>query len=126
LIYRLAIALGAAGLVSSAVAQSISPDRKVVPGYVYSFERDGIRHYGSKPPTSGGYRAIAYSFISTTGPWRINGLPCESMCFDEAQGYRKAKAARVSDLKDCPKEPELEARGCSLWVIEQRDKAAGE
>ena len=124
MIARLVVALVAAGFASSTVAQSIAPDRKVVPGYVYSYEHDGVRHYSSKPLTSGAYRAIPYSVISTTGSWRINGLPCEAMCFEEAQGYRKAKAAQISDIKDCPKEPELEARGCNLWLIEQRDKGS--
>ena len=102
-------------------AQTVTPDRKVVPGYVYSYEKDGLRHYSSTQPKSGGYRAIAYSYIKTTGPYRINGLPCATDCAEEIVGYRKAKNSGIADIKDCPKDSQLalEARGCSLWVLEQ-------
>jgi hypothetical protein len=112
-------------LLASAIvsAQTVTPDRKVVPGYVYSYESDGLRHYSSKRPAFGGYRAIAYSYIETTGAYRINGRPCETDCAEEVVGYRKAKRSGVTDIMDCPKEPQLqlEARGCSLWILEQRN-----
>jgi hypothetical protein len=126
MLLRIAVSLFACGTCCAAFAQAIAPDRQVVPGYVYSYEKDGVRHFSSKQPTLGAYRAIPYSLISTIGPWRINGLPCESTCDEEAQGYRSAKAAGVVDATDCPREPDLEARGCKLWVMEQRDKAASE
>ena len=107
---------------TGASAQSVSPDRKVVPGYVYAYEKNGLRTYTATRPTSGAYRAIPYSYIETTGTYRINGLPCASDCAEEVVGYRKARNNGITDFKDCPQEPQLqlEARGCSLWVIEHK------
>ena len=107
---------------AGASAQTVMPDRKVVPGYVYSYEKDGLRIYSSTRPKSGGYRAIAYSYIETSGTYRINGRPCTNDCAEEVVGYRKARSKGITDIKDCPKEAqlELEARGCSLWVLEQK------
>lgn len=106
-----------------ASAQNVAQDRKVVPGYVYSYDKDGLRHYTSTRPSSGGYRAIAYSYIENTGTYRINGLPCAADCAEEVVGYRKARNSGITEIKDCPKESELqlEARGCSLWVLEQKN-----
>ena len=102
----------------SALAQSIQADKRVIPGYVYSYEKDGMRHYASKPPEFIAYRAIPYSLIETVGLTRINGLPCKSDCASEARGYRQARDRRVSDSKDCPSEPVTEALGCRLWVMD--------
>ena len=106
---------------SSVSAQTVTPDRKVVPGYVYSYEQDGRRHHTSTRPTSGGYRAIPYSYIENTGTYRINGLTCATDCAEEVVGYRKARNNGITEIKDCPKDPQLqhEARGCALWVLEQ-------
>jgi len=106
---------------ASVSAQTVTADRKIVPGYVYSYEQNGLRHYSATQPSSGGYRAIAYSYIENTGTYRINGLPCATDCAEEVVGYRKARSKGISEIKDCPKESELklEARGCSLWVLEQ-------
>jgi hypothetical protein len=106
----------------SAAAQSIQVDKRVVPGYVYSYEKDGMRHYSSKPPEFIAYRAIPYSLIETTGLNRINGLPCESDCVTEARGYREARDRGISDSKDCPSEPASEVLGCRLWVMEAGGK----
>jgi hypothetical protein len=106
----------------SASAQTVVPDRKVVQGHVYAYDKDGLRQYTATQPKSGVYRTIKYNYIETTDTYRINGLPCTVDCAEEMVGYRKARAKGIADIKDCPKESELklEALGCSLWVLEQK------
>jgi hypothetical protein len=105
----------------SSFAQSIYPDRKVETGRVYSYVENGVRHYASRIPKAGGYRAIAYYFVKSSRSYRINGLPCESNCSGEARGYRAARDKDIKDSKNCPIEPRAESLGCTLWTLEQSD-----
>ena len=52
-----------------AVAPPGTPTRRRVSGQVYSYMKDGVRHFTSRPPASGsgavGVRTVAYSVIET-------------------------------------------------------------
>lgn len=106
---------------AGASAQSIYPDRDVAEGRVFSQKTsDGMTHYTSQSPSSGGYKAIAYYTIAKTGRSRINGLLCESDCAGEQQAYQQARDHRIADEKDCPLSPRTASTGCRLWVQEVR------
>jgi hypothetical protein len=105
-------------------AQSISPDRGTKESRIYRYQLpDGTRYYASKPPASGSYQAIGVTHIVQTGRYRINGLLCATDCIGEAQGFRNARDKGIKKYADCPREPQLEALGCSLWVLEQTGQA---
>ena len=118
---RNVISLSALLLIAPAVcAQSISPDRSTRETRVYRYEKpDGTRYYASKPPANGSYQAIGVTHIVQSDKYRINGLLCATDCAGEAQGFRNARDRGVKKYADCPREPQLEALGCSLWVLEQ-------
>jgi hypothetical protein len=103
--------------------QDIHPDRIVREGRVYTYMKDGIRHFSSTAPTSGGYRAVPYYLIETGSSYRINGVPCESDCEAEARGYHGARENEIGDLMHCPFEPKAEAIGCGVWVLGHGSKS---
>jgi hypothetical protein len=121
---KIVISIASLLFASGVAAQSISPDRTARESRVYSYEQDGVRNYASRPPANGSYRANVVQYIVQTDRYRINGLLCKSDCAAEAQGFRAARARGITDYSDCPHEPQLEALGCSLWVLERKGQVA--
>lgn len=91
-------------------ASAQDPGTRLVEGTVYSYEKDGRRHYTSKPPEGVEYRTIKYSFLEATRPdpgWVLVGEGA-----DGASLYYLAKNMTRS------------GRSASVWVM--NNYAAGQ
>lgn len=96
-------------------------ESRLVEGYVYTYTKDGMRHYTAQPPAEAAdVRRIKYSFYETVSPYpstrSFGGFPCRQDCSGHRAGYDWAKKKGIRAAAQCGGRSQSFIEGCIVFA----------
>lgn len=95
---------------------------RLVDGYVYSYMKNGMRHYTVSPPPPDAVepRKIKYSYYEYQRPYPIaqsfGGFPCRQDCSGHKAGYDWARKKGITAASQCGGRSQSFIEGCIAFA----------